>query len=87
MPKPETSHAETPIAGIIMPNGHYLPGTAGSSLMVGSSYSNGMSLSGIIERMTLNSQSGVVSVHFIDQARRAFLFPTGMMAEELEAPK
>lgn len=77
---------EIELAGFCMPSDNRLPNAA-SSLMPGHHYSNNMSASGIVKRLTLNPSSGVVTVHMetTDQKPlgfRLFVFPTGMTAEE-----
>lgn len=79
---------ETALSGIIMPSGGYLPGTASSSLMPGNHYSTGMTISGIVKRITMNPTTGVVTFHVApnqlepEKTRRVFLWPTGMVSEE-----
>lgn len=65
-------------------NGFTLPGNVRlqmgeSSMLVGNSYSNGMTVSGIIERITYIG-NGVMRVAIGD--RRLLVFSTGMVAEE-----
>jgi purine-cytosine permease-like protein len=54
-----------------------------SSMMIGNHYSTGISISGIIERLTYIG-GGCVRVRLKDQARCLLVFTTGMVAEEAQ---
>lgn len=84
MPKENENVVE--LSGFVMPSNTVHTGNASSSLMVGNNYSNGMSVSGVIKRITLELGSGVVSLHLMDEPRRVFIQPSGMMLEE-KAPE
>ena len=75
--KQETSEG-IDIAGISLPANVVLT-NGSSSLMLGNNYSNGMGVSGIVERM-LYLPGGAIRVFVGD--KRCLIFPTGMMAEE-----
>ncbi len=66
------------IAGISLPANVVLT-NGSSSLMLGNAYSNGMGVSGLVERM-LYLPGGAIRV-FVGE-KRCLIFPTGMMAEE-----
>lgn len=82
-----TDTNEVDLAGIVMPAGTPLPGNATSSLMVGNHYSTGMSVSGPVRRITMNQQTGVITLWVEpvgSDVRRVFLWPTGMLSEAKE---
>lgn len=79
--KPEPTDLE--ISGFTLPANVRLQ-AGESGLMIGASYSNGMSTSGIVERMTYIG-GGVVRVKIGE--RYLLIFATGMVAEEkFDAP-
>lgn len=81
---------EIELSGFLLPPGLNHLAMATASLMPGNSYTNGMSVTGLITRIMLNLQSGIITLHLqtTDKrpiARRVFIFPTGMMCEEKTA--
>lgn len=82
-PAPAKPPEEIELTGFTLPTNIRLLADGSSSLMRGNSFANSMNVSGLVERITLNQVTGVITIYIRDNARRVFFYPTGLMAEEL----
>lgn len=70
------------LKGFTLPSGTRFITNGSSSMLVGESISTGLTISGVVERLTL-LDGGVIRVVVVNEKRRVYVLPTGLLAEAL----